>query len=47
MPVSPGYNTWDGNHFVLIAKPDNVALTPSLVTAFEANDERKNNWVGL
>jgi starch-binding outer membrane protein, SusD/RagB family len=45
-PTAAGLNTYEGNEFILNATPNNVALNPELVNSFEANDARKNAWVG-
>lgn len=50
MPVDPGYNTWEGR--VFIADPGfgfehPVAISESLVTSFEPNDARKDNWMKM
>lgn len=48
-PVTPGYNTFDGNVFVLTGSPDYsspVTVSDSLLNAFEIGDKRKVSWVG-
>jgi hypothetical protein len=48
--ISPGYNTFDGYNYVLTSPPGSgqflVALDTNLVNSFEANDERRINWIG-
>lgn len=44
-PVTPGLNTNEGAAFILTTAPINVALTTSLVNAFEDGDLRKANWI--
>lgn len=48
--IRPGYNTFDGKMFILTSPPGSgsfsVALSSSLVNAFEAGDNRFNNWIG-
>lgn len=50
LPVSPGYNTFDGYYYVLTSTPGtgqfSVGLSDSLVNAFETDDKRLANWVG-
>jgi hypothetical protein len=45
MPVAPGANTWDGFYYILLFSPSNVALSPSLLSAFEPGDMRRNKWI--
>ncbi len=45
MPVQPGYNTNEGETFILTGAPQNVAIAPELLNAFEPGDNRKTNWV--
>ncbi len=49
-PVQPGYNTFDGYHYILTSNPGSsmfpVALSTNLVQAFEPGDKRDSNWVG-
>lgn len=44
-PVSPGYNTYEGNLFILNDVPQFVSLSPALINDFEDGDQRKNKWV--
>jgi hypothetical protein len=44
-PTSPGFNTWDAYTYILLGVPTDAALSPYLVGAFEANDERVSAWV--
>jgi len=48
--VTPTYNTFDAYYFILTSAPGtgrfNVALSPSLISTFEAGDSRFVNWVG-
>jgi hypothetical protein len=52
-PVEPtsNYATPDGNAFILIAAPSNsttncATISPQLLSTFEANDQRKTDWIG-
>jgi len=45
MPVKSGVNTYEGQIFILIARPDNVALTSQLVQSFQTGDTRKQKWM--
>ncbi|HSZ33092.1 MAG TPA: RagB/SusD family nutrient uptake outer membrane protein [Puia sp.] len=45
MPVQPGYNTQEGETFILTGAPQNTALNPVLLAAFEAGDQRRINWI--
>lgn len=44
-PVQPGLNTIEGNTFILTSFPNSVALTDSVLSAFEPNDNRRTSWV--
>jgi hypothetical protein len=44
-PVQPGINTREGNIFILNSFPNSVALSDSVLTAFEPNDNRRTNWI--
>ncbi|MBS1781012.1 MAG: RagB/SusD family nutrient uptake outer membrane protein [Bacteroidetes bacterium] len=44
-PVSPGYNTYEGNLFILNDIPQFVSLSPALINVFEEGDLRKAHWV--
>jgi hypothetical protein len=49
MPVNSNQNTLDGNLFILTSSPNAnfpFYLSNSLLSAFEAGDKRKNNWIG-
>lgn len=46
-PTVPGFNTMDAQYFVLTAPPSYVALSPNFTPAFEPNDDRFENWVGI
>jgi hypothetical protein len=49
-PVNIGLNTEDGKTFVLIADPDGdhpVSVSNRLYTAFEPDDKRRTDWVGI
>jgi hypothetical protein len=46
MPLVPGSNTNEGINFILNSTPNNIAIAPQLINAFEAGDLRKDNWVG-
>lgn len=45
-PVLPSLNTNEGLNFILFSTPTNVALSPTLVNAFEPQDNRLLNWIG-
>ena len=51
-PVVGGYNTYDGNNFILNTAPspsspvNNAAIRSVLYNAFEMNDQRKQAWLG-
>lgn len=44
-PIQPGLNTGEGNAFILTSFPNSVALSDSLISAFEPNDKRRANWI--
>ncbi|WP_177189341.1 RagB/SusD family nutrient uptake outer membrane protein [Chitinophaga sp. YR573] len=50
MPVDPTWNTYDARSFILTNGPDNddhpVYLSSFLLTSFESNDLRRENWIG-
>lgn len=46
-PAIEGQNSAEGGSLILIATPPSeVALTAAFVNAFEANDQRRQNWIG-
>lgn len=46
MPNAAGNNTSEGSTYIFTAgPPSNIALTPSLINAFEANDLRRQKWI--
>jgi hypothetical protein len=45
MPVQPGYNTNEGETFILTGAPQNVSIAQELLNAFEPGDNRRINWV--
>jgi len=46
IPDSQGANTYEGSLFIFNeGPPPSIALTTSLVGAFEAGDQRKNHWI--
>ncbi len=45
-PVFPGKNTNEGDIFILDGVPRYSTLSPQMVNAFEANDKRRENWIG-
>ena len=51
-PVLGGYNTFDGDNFILPAAPNpsnalnSVALTSTFPNSFDTQDARKINWIG-
>ncbi|MDR6941359.1 RagB/SusD family nutrient uptake outer membrane protein [Mucilaginibacter pocheonensis] len=44
---SSGLNTADATYFILTGPPSTVALSNNVVNAFEINDKRFSNWVGV
>lgn len=40
------YNTVEGKNFILTGAPSQQAISTQLISAFEANDKRRTNWVG-
>jgi starch-binding outer membrane protein, SusD/RagB family len=48
--VTPGYNTFDGNIYILTTAPGSsrfpAALSDNLLNSFEQGDNRKLKWVG-
>jgi len=44
-PVTSGLNTYEGNAFILLSRPTSFALSASLLSAFEAGDNRYTNWI--
>ena len=44
--LNGGINTFDGERFILLAAPTEVALNEDLVSAFEPGDNRRTNWIG-
>lgn len=51
-PSSNNYNTWEGAHFNLISRPMSNAFNSStcssfLLNAFEVEDQRKQEWIGI
>jgi hypothetical protein len=45
MPVIPGFNTQEGETFILTDAPQYVALTIPLLSAFEPGDNRRIQWI--
>jgi starch-binding outer membrane protein, SusD/RagB family len=45
MPVIASANSWDGFNYILLSRPSNVALSSSLLSSFEAGDQRRSLWV--
>lgn len=49
LPLTPntsGYNTYEGYYFALTAGGLYNKLRSDFINAFEANDQRKTNWIG-
>jgi len=46
MPVAANINTREGQNFVLVSVPVNVALSRQLALNFETGDKRRLDWVG-
>jgi starch-binding outer membrane protein, SusD/RagB family len=44
-PILPGFNTYEGNMFILSSPSTNAALSPSLLSSFEPGDLRETDWV--
>jgi hypothetical protein len=48
--ITPGWNTFDAQVYVLTSRPGVgrflVSLSPNVLNAFETGDNRKNDWVG-
>jgi hypothetical protein len=44
-PVIPNYNSSEGYNFILLGQPDNVSLSPLLVSGFEPSDMRRVAWI--
>ncbi|HNP94090.1 MAG TPA: RagB/SusD family nutrient uptake outer membrane protein [Cyclobacteriaceae bacterium] len=42
--ITPRINTWDGNSYVLISAPQDLALKVSFIQAFEPGDLRQQAW---
>jgi starch-binding outer membrane protein, SusD/RagB family len=42
--IMPRINTWDGESYVILSTPQTVALSSTLINAFEPDDLRKNSW---
>jgi starch-binding outer membrane protein, SusD/RagB family len=45
-PVMPGFDTNEGENFILTAPPTDVSLSTFIMNAFEPNDNRLTQWVG-
>src|SRR5690606_19029112 len=46
MPNAPGNNTSEGKtHIFTAGPPSSTALTPTLINAFQDNDQRKAKWI--
>jgi hypothetical protein len=46
LPVQAGYNTLDGNIFILTTRPNLCTLSDALLNAFESGDQRQAAWTG-
>ncbi len=46
IPLPTSFNTWDGFLYILTSAPNNVAISPDLMSNFEAGDNRKSHWIG-
>jgi starch-binding outer membrane protein, SusD/RagB family len=44
-PVQPGFNTQEGETFILTSAPQNLSIAPTLLSAFENGDNRKTDWI--
>ncbi|NOS93033.1 MAG: RagB/SusD family nutrient uptake outer membrane protein [Cyclobacteriaceae bacterium] len=42
--IIPGFNTWDGDAYIMVSTPQTVALSNGFMSAFEMNDARKLSW---
>ncbi|HEY4063741.1 MAG TPA: RagB/SusD family nutrient uptake outer membrane protein [Puia sp.] len=45
IPLPNTINTYDGFYFILQGAPNSQAISPQLMSAFEANDNRKTSWI--
>ncbi len=45
-PFPEGSNTEDATSFIFNGRPTNMALSSSILEAFESGDQRKLNWIG-
>ncbi len=41
-----GANTWEALTYIFVGQPPFVALNPELVSSFETNDARREQWIG-
>ncbi|HRE65779.1 MAG TPA: RagB/SusD family nutrient uptake outer membrane protein [Cyclobacteriaceae bacterium] len=42
--IVPGFNTWDGDTYIILSTPQTVVLTSELINTFEPIDMRKAAW---
>ncbi|MBS1505925.1 MAG: RagB/SusD family nutrient uptake outer membrane protein [Bacteroidetes bacterium] len=42
--IVPRINTWDGESYIILSTPQAVALSSTLINAFEPDDLRKSSW---
>ncbi|HMG69353.1 MAG TPA: RagB/SusD family nutrient uptake outer membrane protein [Chitinophagaceae bacterium] len=47
LPITPSFNTLEGNIFILTSAPTDAAMDSNLLKAFESGDNRRINWVGV
>jgi hypothetical protein len=46
MPVLPGFNTTEGQLFVIASNPTRVSATAAVTNVFEVGDKRAASWIG-
>jgi len=46
MPVVPGFNTTEGQLFVIASNPTRVSATTAVTGVFEVGDKRATSWIG-
>lgn len=42
--IVPRINTWDGESYIILSTPQAVALSSTVINAFEPDDQRKSSW---
>ena len=46
MPVQPGFNTTEGQLFVIASSPNRVSAATAVTSVFEIGDKRATAWIG-